>query len=436
MKESGRLSGAIEVLENFEAQHVPLKICLTDWGRAHRFAGSGDRSWISSLCHDVVRRRQSLASQMQDDTPRAACLAALRWGWGWDAEHLAGVAAEEPHGPGALTAEEQYALETDGHIDAADTAYRADLPAWLLSDFAVEEAALVPEGQAMAARAPIDLRANTLKADTEKVLKSLSKINAQPAAFIQTALRIAPPEAQQKSPALDAMPAFAKGWVEVQDLGSQLAALAVGDVAGKQILDYCAGAGGKTLALAALSGNSGQVFAWDVEPRRLAPLYERIRRAGTRNVQVRSPADGATLDDLTQKMDVVFVDAPCSGSGTWRRKPDAKWRLTSAQLAKRHAQQDDALATASQFVKPGGLLVYVTCSIISSENRTRVDHFLQTHTDFQESDALAQMQQSGLLKDDAAENLRLCLSLTGSLQLTPYRTNTDGFFISTLFKKG
>ncbi len=436
MREAGRLTGAIEVLEIFESQHVPLKTCLTDWGRAHRFAGSGDRSWISSLCHDVVRRRHSLAHRMQSDSPRAACLGALRDIWGWDTERIADVAAEEPYGPGPLEAHEVEALRGELSAGDADTATQADFPAWVLPHLDMPEGMLMAEGQAMAARAPVDLRVNSLKADPEKAVKSLNTINAQATDFIETALRIAPPVAHQKIPALDAMPAFAKGWVEVQDLGSQMVTLAVGNIRGKQVLDYCAGAGGKTLALASLANNSGQIFAYDVEPRRLAPVFERMRRAGTRNIQVRSPAEGATLDDLIGAMDVVFVDAPCSGSGTWRRKPESKWRLTPEQLERRQAQQDDALARASQFVKPGGVLVYVTCSIISTENRMRVDHFLTQDENFTETDTLDHMQQTGLLKGNAAEQLRLRQSAQGSLQLTPYRTGTDGFFVSTLVKKG
>ncbi|MCI5044835.1 MAG: RsmB/NOP family class I SAM-dependent RNA methyltransferase [Aquisalinus sp.] len=436
MREAGRLSGAIEVMEAFEAQHVPLKTCLTDWGRAHRFAGSGDRSWISSLCHDVVRRRQSLAHRMQSDSSRAACLGALRDIWAWDTERIADVAAEEPYGPGPLETHETAALEAAQPHSDSDIATQADFPAWVLPHLDIPEETLVAEGQAMAARAPVDLRVNSLKADTEKARKNLNKVNAQATDFIETALRIAPPAAHQKSPALEAMPAFAKGWIEVQDLGSQLVTLAAGNISGKQVLDYCAGAGGKTLALASLANNTGQIFAYDVEPRRLAPIFDRMRRAGTRNIQVRSPAEEATLDGLVGAMDVVFVDAPCSGSGTWRRKPDSKWRLTPEQLDRRHSQQDEALAAASQFVKSGGLLVYVTCSIISTENRARVDHFLTQNGGFTETDTLNHMQQTGLLKEYAAEQLRRHQSSQGSLQLTPYRTGTDGFFVSTLVKKG
>src|SRR5690606_5792063 len=161
-------------------------------------------------------------------------------------------------------------------------------------------------------------------------------------------IRIPPIEGDGRHPNVQAEPAFQKGWFEVQDEGSQLVALLAGAAAGMQVLDYCAGAGGKSLALSSAMGNRGQIFAHDAEKQRLAPIFERIRRADARNVQV--VAKSAELEPLAGRMDIVLVDAPCTGSGTWRRRPDAKWRLTGRQLDVRRAEQAAILDAAARFV--------------------------------------------------------------------------------------
>ncbi|NWG72465.1 MAG: RsmB/NOP family class I SAM-dependent RNA methyltransferase [Parvularculaceae bacterium] len=229
------------------------------------------------------------------------------------------------------------------------------------------------------------------------------------------------------------IPAFNKGWVEVQDLGSQIAAAAAGDIAGAQVLDYCAGGGGKTLALAALMANTGQIYAYDRDARRLKPLYERASRAGARNLQIVNPlTDKTALAGLAGAMDVVFVDAPCTGSGVWRRHPDSKWRLTPEQLAARLAEQNATLREAAGFVKPGGRLVYVTCSIFMEENEDRLAEFRAWAPDFSPIDALGLIDASGLAGDDGRAELARCRAADGALRLTPRRLKSDGFFIAAL----
>jgi len=185
------------------------------------------------------------------------------------------------------------------------------------------------------------------------------------------------------------------------------------------VLDFCAGGGGKTLALAAAMGNSGQLYAYDSDARRLSETVKRATRAGVRNLQVRSPIRPDALDGLEGRMDLVFVDAPCTGSGTWRRHPDAKWRLTAAQLERRIAEQDEVLAAAATYVKPGGRLIYVTCSLLAEENEDRVTAFLATHPAF----AAAPIEIAG------AERW---LTGEGFLRLTPRNAGTDGFFVAAL----
>ncbi len=432
MRDSGRLTGAIEVLTDFTARHMPLKSCLSEWGRNHRFAGSKDRAWISDLCHDVIRNKSSLGFLINDETPRGLCLSALHHLWGWDIGMIEATTAEEPFGPGALTEDEQTALQAPRLLDEAPLHIAANVPEWIASGPVSNVLDLRVEGPAMSARAPVDLRVNVLKADTDKAKKQLSKLNIEETNLVKNALRIAPTKINERKPALDAMPAFAKGLVEDQDLGPQLVSLAAGDVHGCQVLDYCAGGGGKNLALSGMSKNTGQIFSFDINGRRLASIFDRLKRAGTRNVQVRSPADGGKLDDLVGQMDVVFVDAPCTGSGTWRRKPDTKWKLTEDQLAQRMAQQDEVLKEAAQYVREGGRLVYVTCSILPEENHERVQAFLSGHADFEITDPIEQMMQSGLLVDGAEEKLNRCKLPGGGLQLSPEKTGTDGFYVTTM----
>jgi 16S rRNA (cytosine967-C5)-methyltransferase len=235
-----------------------------------------------------------------------------------------------------------------------------------------------------------------------------------------------------RSGAVETIPQFSKGWFEVQDLGSQIAAASAGEVKGKQVLDLCAGGGGKTLALAAAMGNSGQLYAYDAEARRLSDTVRRSQRAGVRNLQVRSPLRAGALSELEGRMDLVFVDAPCTGSGTWRRHPDAKWRLTEAQLARRMAEQDAVLAEAVRYVKPGGRLVYVTCSLLMEENEDRIASLLETAPGFRIVPVLQAVAASGQVDAKGLETLAARATPDGFLRLSPHTAACDGFFTAVL----
>ncbi|MEZ5982886.1 MAG: RsmB/NOP family class I SAM-dependent RNA methyltransferase [Parvularculaceae bacterium] len=450
MRDSGRIAAAIDVLTDFETRRVPLKTALADWARGARYAGAKDRAWISGLCLDALRKRNSLAQAMGDDSARSAILAALRFSWGMSAETVASLAAEEPHGPGALTADEKARLSSEDSDEnfsspcgarEAEFENRLNLPAYIAGDFPewltphmarVFGDKTAVEGAALAERADVDLRLNTLKAEPEKALAALAVVGAGAVPYLSTAARIPAPDASDRAPAVTIIPAFNKGWVEVQDLGSQIAALAAGETKGAQVLDLCAGGGGKTLALAALMENTGQLYAYDEDARRLQPLYERSQRAGVRNLQIRNPAGGEGLDDLEGKMDLVSVDAPCTGSGTWRRHPDTKWRLTPQQLERRMAEQDSVLDAGARYVKPGGRLVFVTCSIFMEECEDRVASFLSRHPDFSQTQALDAVGASGLLMEAGRDALEACKTPEGALRITPLRLRADGFFVATL----
>jgi len=428
------VQGAIEVLDLVLNRHQPVKEALRDWGKAHRFAGSGDRAWIAGLVMDALRRRASIRDAMADDTPRALALGALVMAWGLTADELEAMFDGDEHAPAPLSA-----AEKGGFIRAQDAApplhVAEEIPEWLTLSFkkafGAEAAA---EGFAMAGRAPVDLRINTLKTEPERALAAVkAKLkDVQQSDLVIDGLRIPETDPRAKAPGAESIPAYGKGWVEVQDLGSQLAALAAGAIPGKQVLDYCAGAGGKTLALSALMENTGQIYAWDYDGRRLKAIWPRLQRAGARNVQVRDGKEAETLGDLAASMDVVFIDAPCSGSGTWRRRPDSKWKLKSEALKRRMAEQDEVLAKAQAYVKPGGRLVYVTCSILPEENEERVTAFLDGRSDFTPVPASDAMAASGRLADGAKARLAKLEGRHGALQLSPLRTGTDGFYVCVL----
>ncbi len=421
MRDGGRLAAAIEVLTDVETRHRPVRLALKAWGEASRFAGSKDRAWVSGLVLDVLRRRRSLGWRMGDDSPRAAALGALAFEWGWSLDRLSQAAGEEPHGCGALTEAEQAALAAPRPLDEAPAPVRGDYPDWLEASltriFGEDRAA---EMAALAARAPIDLRANLLKTDPERALKALAPLDARPAGLLPTALRIAAPDPERRGGAVETIPAFSKGWFEVQDLGSQIAAAAAGVVKGKQVLDLCAGGGGKTLALAAAMGNSGQIYAYDSDARRLTDTIRRGDRAGVRNLQIRSPVNPDPLKGLAERMDVVFIDAPCTGAGSWRRHPDTKWRLTPEALERRTQDQDAVLDLGATFAKTGGRLIYVTCSVLPEEDEDRVAAFLERRPDF----AVRPVPVPAELADR--------ITPQGYLRLTPRSSDTDGFFVAVL----
>jgi len=394
-------------------------MALKGWGESARYAGSKDRAFVSGLVLDVLRRRRSLGWAMGDDSTRATALAALRFVWDWPVERIAEAAADEQHGIGALTEAELKAFGTL-RTEAAPPAVAGDYPDWVDPYLTrVFGDARAEEGARLAERAPVDLRANSLKTDPERAAKALAPLHAAPAGLLPNAFRIPAPAATERTGAVETIPAFGKGWFEVQDLGSQLAAACAGEIKGKQVLDFCCGGGGKTLALAAAMGNSGQIYAHDSDARRMADVIPRATRAGVRNLQIRSPVEAEPLKGMDGKMDVVFVDAPCTGSGTWRRHPDAKWRLSEDQLGKRIVEQDTVLDQAAPLVKIGGRLVYVTCSVFAEENEDRIAAFLVRNPGF-------------AVKPVALEPVAEHVTLEGFLRLTPRTAATDGFFVALL----
>lgn len=426
MRLGGRLAAAIEILGDIQTRHRPAADALRDWGLSHRFAGAGDRAAIGNIVYDALRRRRSATWLFGSETPRALGFGALILEAGETADGLNAVLDGDRFAPPPLDEGERASIAARTDLSDAPDAVRADVPDWCVPAL---EAAFgddwPEEGRALAARPPLDLRVNPLRASRERVLAELAGTGARSSAIAPHGLRIAPIEGSGRHPNVQAEPAYQKGWFEIQDEGSQIAAALAGAEPGMQVLDYCAGAGGKTLALAADMENKGQIFAHDSDKARLAPIFERLRRAETRNVQ--ATARLSDLEALEGGMDLVLVDAPCTGSGTWRRRPDAKWRLTERQLDARVTEQAEILARAATYVKPGGRLVYVTCSVFPAENPDQVSRFLHDYPAFEPVDhaALFEARFPGMASAARIDPGR-------GILLSPALSDTDGFFLAAL----
>jgi 16S rRNA (cytosine967-C5)-methyltransferase len=429
MTPGARIAASIEVLADIDDRRRPAADVLKDWGLAHRFAGSGDRAAIAGLVYDALRRRASSAFLMGEATPRAILLGMLRRERGFEVAAIARLVDGSRYAPAPLTEAERARLAADQTTDAPPHVL-GDYPEWLDPHFARvfgEERA--QEGAALSSRAPLDLRVNSLKADREAALVALADLAPEPTRWSPEGLRIRL-AADAKSPAIHAEPAYLKGQVEIQDEGSQIAALLAGAKPGEQVVDLCAGGGGKTLALAAAMQNKGQLYATDGDKRRLAPIHARLVRAGARNVQVRSPKSiGNELADLAGRIDLVLIDAPCTGIGAWRRNPDAKWRIRPGALEQRVKEQADILERAVPLVKPGGRIAYVTCSVLDEENGAQIRAFASHHPDFSVEKPA---ETANALGERAYLFRRAVLISEQGLLMTPRRTDTDGFFVSLL----
>ena len=425
MRLGGRLAAAIEVLDDIGRRHRPVADALKDWGLSHRFAGAGDRAAIGNIVYDALRRKRSSAWLFDADTPRALAFGALLLEWGETPEAINRILDGDRFAPAPLD-EGELALLSSRGLDDAPPAVRADIPDWCAPLFERSFGEdWVAEAGALAGRPPLDLRVNTLISDRDRVLAELDQTGAAPTALASSGLRIPPIAGEGRHPNVQAEPSFQKGWFEVQDEGSQLAAELAGAMPGMQVLDFCAGAGGKTLALAAAMRNKGQIFAYDAEKARLAPIFERIRRAHARNIQVLSKP--AELTTLAGRMELVLIDAPCTGSGTWRRRPDAKWRLTARQLDVRKAEQARILADAKAYVKPGGRLVYITCSVFREENHDQIAVFLAANPAFSAVD-----HGELIARRLRGQSNSVRIEADCGIMLSPLSSGTDGFYFAAL----
>ena len=427
MTPAARIAAAIEVLDEIEQARGPADGVIKGWGKAHRFAGSKDRKAIAEHVYTALRARARSKWRMGAEDGRALVLSILADRSPADAESLF---TGEGHAPERLTVDERARLAMSGDPPPW---VEAGLPEWLAPLFEQRFGAnWIDEGRAaILDRAPVDLRVNALRGSVDKALNLLQHEGVEPerTPFSTWGLRLPPAFATD----VQALKAFTTGWVDVQDEASQIAAWLADAKPGETVVDYCAGAGGKTLALAMSMAGQGRLIASDIDRRRLDAMDERLLRAGAMVEKRRLGSNGEGMDDLLSAADLVFVDAPCSGSGTWRRHPEAAWRLTPETVERLFTRQQTIVGRAAKLVKPGGRLLYATCSLLEAENEAVADRFAVDHPEFRPIPVSAAAATPNLT--DAARDRLAALSDGGhTLQLTPRRTQTDGFF-AALFER-
>ena len=394
----------------------PADAVVSRYFREHRELGHADRAFVAETVFAVLRRGRSLEARCAGKlSDRNRLLAALGVTRGWSQRELAPV----------LKASEEEWLAAAKAMPESEfpPAVRCDLPDWLYSaleaQFGAEEVEKL--AQALNLPAPLDLRVNTVKTNREAVLERLvaDDIAAIPGPLSPMAVRL------REKPALAKHPLFLEGAFEVQDEGSQLLGYLMEPKRGEMVVDFCAGAGGKTLLLGALMKNTGRLYAFDVSDKRLANLKPRLARSGLSNVhpaRIEHERD-TKVKRLAGKVDRVLVDAPCSGLGTLRRNPDLKWRQSEDSVAELTLKQAAILDAAAKLVRPGGRVVYATCSLLTAENDAIIESFLARHPEFTLTPASAVLAKQGIALDG------------DFLRLLPHRHNTDGFFAAILDKK-
>ncbi len=410
------ITHAEEVMREILRFTAPADGTLSRYFRDHPRLGSRERGAIAESIYAVLRNKlfyTDFAEAGNGPTMRRLTLLGLTDAVGIDS--LGGLSEEETEWLTRMVQIDRKLLSSR---------MRANLPQWLFDKLVAQngEEATVLLADAMNQPAPLDLRVNSIKATREQVAAELAiaPILCEPTPYAPLGLRVI------KKPALQNLPLFKNGSIEVQDEGSQLLAQIVGAKRGEMVVDFCAGAGGKTLALGALMRNTGRLYAFDVSEKRLAKLKPRLARSGLSNVhpvQIAHERD-AKIKRLAGKIDRVLVDAPCSGLGTLRRNPDVKWRQSLAAIIELNVKQTAILAGAARLVKPGGRLVYATCSVLDEENEAVVTQFLAVHTEF----FLVPM------KDVFAEQ-KIALEMQDYLKLLPHIHQTDGFFAAVLERK-
>ncbi len=427
MTPAARLAGAIELLEAVEAApRRPADATANAFFRERRFIGSGDRRAVSDRAWATIRARRRLSWWLERaqalPSPRLLVAASLLLE-GWTMDGVGQSFSGGQFGAAPLITPEIAALRTlEGRtLDHPDmpAAVRLEVPEWILPELQARfGAALAPEMAAMGLPAPLDLRVNRLRTTRDQAQAALAAegMQAEPTPISPWGLRVGGRRAVSTGPA------FQAGLVEIQDEGSQLVAALVGARPGMRVADWCAGAGGKTLAVAMEMENRGHIVACDVHDKRLDGAVKRLRRAGVHNVEQHLIVPGDKwAKRRAGSFDRVLVDAPCTGCGTWRRNPDARLRLTETDLAELVVKQAAILDTASRLVRPGGRLIYATCSLLPAENEVQIDGFLGRHGDFALLDLAQAWPFDGAPPCDGPY-----------LALTPLRHGTDGFFAAVL----
>ena len=408
-----QLEAAAETLRNVLRFEHPADAVLSRYFREHRQLGQHDRAFIAESVFGVLRHKRLLDHLAGGATPRRLLLASLA--------RIAGISGRELHA--VLTDDEAAWLAGIRAASPGDLplAVQAEFPDWLVERLRPQmpEATILALGRVLQQPAPLDLRVNTLRTDRDTVLRQMAAvgIRADATPYSPIGVRL------KDKPALNLHPLFLDGSVEVQDEGSQLLGYLVAPRRNDLVVDFCAGAGGKTLMLGAMMQSRGRIYAFDVSARRLAQLKPRLKRSGLSNLHPKliQNENDIGVKRLGGKIDRVLVDAPCSGLGTLRRNPDLKWRQSPQTIAELTLKQAAILRAAARMLKPGGRLVYATCSLLAEENQDIVTAFLAEHDNF------TLLNCSDILKQQQIE-----LDTGPYLQLWPQLHGTDGFFAAVM----
>ena len=465
MTPAARLAAAASVLDSIAQGRAPAEVVIKAWGAANRYAGSGDRRAVAERVYQVLRARGRLVAAMGGrEDGRALVVGALAFLDNLSLEEIEALHSGEGYGPRPLSKQERARIAA-GEGDLARTA--TDLPAFVVEDLKTTFGdRWSEEVRALMERAPVDLRVNGAITTVDAVIAELCEAGLSPERTPWSVWGLRLPS--EPAPNIQALEAFKAGRIEVQDEGSQFVSWLAGARPGMTVIDYCAGGGGKTVALAQMmmdestarpqakedarsswspvgaegdaAGSAkvsspgvpplpagGRLIASDVVQKRLDNIQPRLARAGVAAELRLIGQNGGGMEDMNGKADVVFVDAPCSGTGAWRRHPEDAWRLKVDEVERLHALQLRILSQAAQLVKPGGLLVYVTCSVLARENEATIAAFEQSHRGFEPYNACGALadpslspRASTLVRDADIHHLRL----------SPARTQTDGFFVA------
>ena len=428
MTPAARLQAAADLLDEIRQSRAPAESVFKEWGRTHRYAGSKDRRAIADKVYQCLRNQARLSFAMGSEDGRALVIGALHLIDATPLSEIDKLYSGEGYGPKPLTLDERQRIGADD----------GDLPQWLkagLPEFVAERLQRVygddwiVEAEAlMLPRAPIDLRVNGDRAPLAEGMKMLGyKPEFTPFSAFGLRLPADPP------PNIRSLPAFGQGRIEIQDEGSQLAGFIAGAKPGMTVVDYCAGGGGKTLALLQAMNNEGRLIASDVELTRLNNIRPRLKRAGLEADLRQLGPNGEGMEDLEGQADLVLVDAPCSGSGVWRRRPETAHKLTLSEVERLHGLQVAILGRAAKLVKPGGRLVFATCSILLDENEDSAAAFEAAHPEFAPL-PIKEAVKVDQIDPEGAEKLTT-LANGHQLRLSPASSDTDGFFVSLYTRK-
>ena len=427
MKLASQIQSSIEILDQILLRHKPLPIAMKDWASNNRYAGVRDRATIINILNAALRQKISSSYVMDSEDSRAIIIGSLIREFQFKISTLSKLFNNEKYAPKSLSENEFELLSSaKNRLSNANIFVKNDVPESTIDEYQRTFGdTLDAQLSFMSGMPDLDIRVNALKSNLDKVELALKKFHPIRTVYSPFGMRVKSGGLEYKFPNLEKTLSYAKGQFEILNEGSQISAILSGAGPGMQVLDYCAGHGGKAAILSMLMKNSGQLYLNDIDQSRLINVPSRMKRLGVKNYQIINYQD--SKNKLAQFFDIVFLDAPCSGSGTWRRKPDLKWKFNQEKLDNNLQDQKLILSEAKHAVKIGGKLIYVTCSLFDSENDQQIRNFLQNEKGFRLVNYQKQWPFGIKNMPINAKNKD-----TETLLLSPMTNNTDGFFVAIL----